>query len=398
MHTSALHRGKLPTRKKMLVEALEHRILYSADAGALLLDDSESTPSAEIRIVEATTSGDINTSVTESVNQQYELVFVDTAIEDYQVLIDDILTQKDGTKQIEIILLNKETDGVNQISRVIDTYDNVSAIHLLSHGNEAELNLGTSKLTLESINQLYADAFQNIGNHLTADADILIYGCNFGQGSNGLLAMERLGQLTGADIAASDDITGNSLEIADWDLEVKLGEINSDVIINQSFTQNWSRTLLLFPPNIQTSSGSVIYTENDPAVSIDNGISITDIDSANLVSAQITITNNYNAEEDILSFTNNYGIIGNWDANTGTLSLSGTASVSNYEKALSEVTYINISESPNTAVRTITFIVNAIDLLGGTSNAALRNITVTQINDAGTFGGDISATINEDIH
>ena len=42
------------------------------------------------------------------------------------------------------------------------------------------------------------------------DADLLIYGCNFGQGEAGQEAMETLAELTGADIAASTDRTGHS--------------------------------------------------------------------------------------------------------------------------------------------------------------------------------------------
>ena len=44
------------------------------------------------------------------------------------------------------------------------------------------MHLGASFLTQDSISTRYAEQFQQIGQSLSADADLLIYGCNFGHG------------------------------------------------------------------------------------------------------------------------------------------------------------------------------------------------------------------------
>src|SRR5690606_35655165 len=64
------------------------------------------------------------------------------------------------------------------------------------------------------------------------------------------------------------------------------------------------------------------------------------------------------------------------------LSLTGTASLANYETALRSVSYNNTSGNPNTANRTISFVVN-----DGTANstAATKTVSVTAVNDAPTL-------------
>ena len=81
-----------------------------------------------------------------------------------------------------------------------------------------------------------------------------------------------------------------------------------------------------------------------------------DQDSNNWTGATIHIATNYRSDQDVLGFVNTANITGSWNVVTGTLTLSGTDSVSNYRTALRNVTYHNTSGSPNTALtRTIDF-------------------------------------------
>ena len=97
--------------------------------------------------------------------------------------------------------------------------------------------------------------------------------------------------------------------------------------------------------------------------------------------ATIEITANYTSTEDVLAFTNANGITGSWNAGTGMLTLSGTATVANYQAAIRSVTYQNTNTgNPSIAVRTVTFRVT--DFNGALSNTVTRNIGVTRVNDA----------------
>ena len=75
---------------------------------------------------------------------------------------------------------------------------------------------------------------------MSGDADILVYGCDFAGGNAGELAVSTLAQITGADIAASHDITGNEQLGGDWDLETTTGVIEAETLIAEA---SWSGTL-----------------------------------------------------------------------------------------------------------------------------------------------------------
>jgi hypothetical protein len=136
-------------------------------------------------------------------------------------------------------------------------------------------------------------------------------------------------------------------------------------------------------PTVTPSSGSTTYVENASAVTIDGGLTVGDVDNATLSSATVAITTNFNAAQDILAATmGTSGITASYNGSTGVLTLSGSATVAQYQTVLRSVTYVNTSDAPTTGTRTISFKVNdgTID-----SNSATRNVTVTGVNDAPTL-------------
>ena len=58
------------------------------------------------------------------------------------------------------------------------------------------------------------------------------------------------------------------------------------------------------------------------------------------------------------AFTNQLGITGVWNAATGTLLLTGSASAANYQTALRSVTYQDLSEDPSGGSLVVSFVVN----------------------------------------
>ena len=63
----------------------------------------------------------------------------------------------------------------------------------------------------------YGLQLASIGSALTAIGDILLYGCNVAQGGVGMQFISLLAQITGADVTASDDLTGNENLNGDWE-------------------------------------------------------------------------------------------------------------------------------------------------------------------------------------
>ena len=146
-------------------------------------------------------------------------------------------------------------------------------------------------------------------------------------------------------------------------------------------------------PSLTTSGLTLTYTENSGLIAVDDQLILTDADSATLNSATVRITGNYSSTQDLLSFTNQSGINGTWDSATGTLTLSGSASVANYEAALRSVTYSNNSNAPSTSNRTISITASDAHL---TSAAATRTIAVVGTNDSPVGVPTITGLVRED--
>ncbi|MEZ5705919.1 MAG: DUF4347 domain-containing protein [Burkholderiaceae bacterium] len=151
-----------------------------------------------------------------------EIVFVDAVAADLAPTLD--------TPEREVVILDANRDGVEQIAQVLAGRSEITAVHIVSHGVEGQLMLGNTVLNAETMSGRYAATLGQIGAALSDDADILIYGCNFGEGEDGLGAASLLAQFTGADVAASNDTTGHESRGGDWDLEVQVGDVSTEAL------------------------------------------------------------------------------------------------------------------------------------------------------------------------
>src|SRR5260221_190953 len=132
------------------------------------------------------------------------------------------------------------------------------------------------------------------------------------------------------------------------------------------------------PPVVAMTGSALAFTEGNGPTRRDAGLTVTDADSPTLASATVSITANFATGEDVLAFTNQNGIAGSFNATTGVLALTGSATVANYQAALRSVTYANASTNPSTLTRTVSVVAN-----DGTanSNTATRAITVAAVNN-----------------
>ncbi len=133
-------------------------------------------------------------------------------------------------------------------------------------------------------------------------------------------------------------------------------------------------------PTIANTGPAPNFTENGAPVAVAPALTVADIDSANLVGATVTISGGYQAGADSLDFTDQNGIHGVYA--DGVLTLTGTASVADYEAALRSITYSNSSDAPAGASRTITFQVDDGGSTHNLSDALDATVTVTAVNDA----------------
>ncbi len=165
-----------------------------------------------------------------------EVVFIESNVADWQTLTDGV---KPG---VEVVLLDASQDGLSQIAEWAKTHSGYDAIHIISHGDDGTLFLGTS-----AINQAGLAARQSelatIGGALTADGDLLLYGCDVGKGADGLALVQALASKTGADVAASADATGAEAFAGNWELESQVGQIDAALAIDSRVNEGWSHLL-----------------------------------------------------------------------------------------------------------------------------------------------------------
>ncbi|NES06369.1 MAG: DUF4347 domain-containing protein [Okeania sp. SIO2F4] len=161
-----------------------------------------------------------------------EIVFIDSHVDNYQDFVTEVSS---GTK---VFIIEPNDDGIQQITKVINKYSQISSIHIISHGSPGCLYLGNSQLNINNINNNYSAALKT-----WSVTNILLYGCNLASGDAGAEFLEKLHKLTGANIAASGKATGSSALGGNWELEVTKGEIEVSLPFSDRIKNQWEHIL-----------------------------------------------------------------------------------------------------------------------------------------------------------
>lgn len=270
----------------LIHEELEARLLFSAGLETVLIDDT--LPGTEPAIVETVSENEIELLQLER-NQQAdseseparEVVFIDENVDNYDQLMADL----DKRDNIDVYILDTSADGIEQISAVLETYQGLDAVHLFSHGNEQGLLIGNGSLEADNLAN-YSEAIQGWQSALSEEADLLIYGCNLAGGSEGQALLSGLQELTGTDVAASDNLTGQAALGGDWDLEYQAGEIETAIAFSQEIQLNWAGVLANSAPS--GTDNTVITLEDTAYTFSEADFGFTDGDSDELQAVKIT--------------------------------------------------------------------------------------------------------------
>ncbi|MEL0587155.1 MAG: tandem-95 repeat protein [Candidatus Thiodiazotropha sp. (ex. Lucinoma kazani)] len=217
----------------LICEELEPRILLSADLAGVAVDLTSNdvghqVDESDLQIIEAALQSDPQVQAVESDISTRELVIIDPATPDYQSLVDDLISQNGN--------------GIEQIDDILNAYQDLDAVHILSHGSDGGVQLGDAYLNLHSLSA-NAGTIESWHDAFSEEGDLLIYGCDLAASEDGQSLVEALARLTGADVAASEDLTGHEGLGGDWDLEHAEGVIETDVAISEKGQRNWTGTL-----------------------------------------------------------------------------------------------------------------------------------------------------------
>jgi large repetitive protein len=170
--------------------------------------------------------------------QAKEVVFIEGNVPDLA-----LLQQSMGAGR-ELYVLDPAQDGLSQMASILAGQTGISAIHLVSHGADGTLQLGTTTLDSGSLAQHRAD-LQTIGSSLSEGGDILLYGCDVGAGTFGQQFIDLLAAATGSDVAASNNLTGATEQGGDWSLEIQSGDVETRPAVDADLAAHYQDVLSL---------------------------------------------------------------------------------------------------------------------------------------------------------
>ncbi len=316
------------------------------------------------------------------------LLFMDAAVADGWALLEGV------SEGIEVYQLDPLGDAIAQITQTLMGRQNVESIHILSHGAPGGLQLGGAWVTANDLQTRVAELaiWQQA---LAEEGDILLYGCHVAAGEVGQAFVHILSQLTGADVAASNDLTGAN---GNWVLEVETGAIETTGLV----FLDYQHTLNDAPPSLTLPGDVINYTENAAAVALTSGAIVTDPDSLNFDAGNLRVSfTSGGLASDRLSVATTESVtlngrrilvnsteIGTYWGGIGrddlVITLNASANPANVANLLDAIRYDNVSQNLSDGSRDITFVLS--DGAGGTSTPVTKTVTVIGVNDVPLIG------------
>jgi hypothetical protein len=278
-------------------------------------------------------------------NRLYKSVlFIDASVVNADALAagvaDDVL----------VVKLASWRDGVEQIATVLRNHEGLDSIQIVSHGAAGQLQLGNTILDSAHLED-YQAAVREWGAALSADGDLLLFGCDVAAGVAGQSFVEALAFVSGADVAASTDITGVH---GNWDLEYHSGAIEAASALSAAAEQAYAADLALvnngsngtitFGTNANVTllnatglaAGTVVHADNILGLGLDlyaqstngGGVQVVNVNGSNLIGIplsddRLTVNGSLLSPVSYVDLRANSGVFDAVSVNLGSGSLLG---------------------------------------------------------------------------
>ncbi len=253
-----------PAARPPMIRSLEPRMVFDGAAAVVAHEALQAQPPAHGETPEATGIAALWNRLVAEVTPAPSAPPPDAgaaADRDILFVFDDVPEWEQLVTNVgqRVVVLDSSRDGLAQMAEALAGEQGLAAIHIVSHGSEGRLNLGATVLDAAGMQGLHREQLETIGRALSAGGDILIYGCDFAAGEQGRAAAATLASVTGADVAASDDLTGSAALGGDWVLEGGVGAVEARVAIDLGAQIAWQHVLA---PNLVVNSGFSSGTAN----------------------------------------------------------------------------------------------------------------------------------------
>ena len=171
--------------------------------------------------------------------QARELLVIDEAVPDKATFYKAL---KPGVAVAEI---GAGEDGLKQLRTILAEHQNLDAVHIVSHAEDGVVHLGNSRVTADSV-KVDVELFAALNGSVKAGGDLLFYGCNLAATEKGEELLDIIAGNTQLDVAASNDLTGNSNQRGDWELEISRGNIDSNLAFSEKSLKDFSNVLATY--------------------------------------------------------------------------------------------------------------------------------------------------------
>ncbi|WP_110972679.1 VCBS domain-containing protein [Pseudomonas huaxiensis] len=228
--------------------ALEPRILFDGAAAVAASDSQHSDPARPDDTSPHATQTEARPASEATPSAARSLLVLDSRIENKEQLLAQL------PDNVSALVVNSNEDGLAAISAALAQLGQVDSVQVLSHGAAGQFTLGNRTVSADNIDPL-GQTLQQWSDHLSAGADIQLYGCSVGAGEAGKTLVSELARWTGADVAASSNDTGSAAAGGDWTLETRVGVIDKDIALSATALASFDGLLADAAPTVSLPSG-----------------------------------------------------------------------------------------------------------------------------------------------
>lgn len=170
----------------------------------------------------------------------------------------------------EVVVFDETSDGLDSVVGKLDDLvaasgEKIGTLAVLTHGDDGGLFLGTDYLNYFNWTQ-YQQTLTGLASNLSPDAQIQFYSCSLAADFVGQSFVDRIASFTGADVFASDNVTGG--QTGDWQLEYSSEAALAmngilDAATLGSLTVELAETYPDYENNWAIAMGGVLYYVDD---------------------------------------------------------------------------------------------------------------------------------------
>ena len=279
-----------------------------------------------------------------------ELMIIDSRLTN----IDNLIERR--RKGLIPIVVQQDENGLDAISQAMLKYPDASTIHVVSHGESGEILLGNSAINEDQLNTKTGSIHQWKNDKVLARPDLIVYGCNVAKGQIGQDFIKKLSVVTGFDVAASTNLTGQSSLGGDWELESNTGWIDASLAWQDTDIKQIQGVFAIFTVNNLDDSGNgslrhALDNQVSDGDTINFDVNVTG--TITLTTGELTIAHDIiltgpgaanlsiNANGNSRVMTINNGL----DVSISNLTITGGSASGNGGGIRSYASYLNISDS-----------------------------------------------------